>query len=809
MESKRIVSNNYSSDDGLDFKRYFSLFFSNWYWFSISIFIALSIAYGINRWSEDTYTVSSTLLINDNQLGGSSTSNLSDIFPGSSAFQNEQNLKNELGILKSFSLNLRVMQELPAFQVVYVGVGKRGIVESRMYLNTPFRVVYDSLENQRKGLPIEIKIISKDQYKLEIDGDYNFSKTLSFGESFRELGFDFKIIPVEESKIFNPEASNRYYFYFVNPASLANQYRGKLSISPIEEEATVVTLTTSGYVPDQEADYLNKLMEVYLLQGLEVKNQAAEKTIQFIDAQIGIISDSLRNVENNLEDFRLSNKLIDLSKEGINIQTKLETLENDRAALILEKQYYEYLQDYINTKVGDGDIVSPAALGFTNNALERQVTELASLQQQKRSMGLNMSDELPAITLIDSGIRSTKAQISENIRSSIQGIENYIKDVDLRISSLEIDLNKLPGTERRLINIQRKFDLNNTIYNFLLEKKAEAGIVRASNVSDNRIIDYARAFNSYKISPKTRKNYTTALFLGLFIPTILILLIDYLNNKIIDRKDIEKITKAPIIGFVRHNNLKTEIPVAEKPGSTIAESFRSIRTNLKYFLKDNDNPVIAISSTVVAEGKTFISVNLAAILASLGKKVLLVGLDLRKPRTHKVFGLDNTIGISKFIVGEDKLEDIIIKTKIDNLWYSPSGPIPPNPAELIESQAMKDFIIKAKEQFDYIIIDTPPVAIVTDALLLSNIADLYLFVIRQRYSSKNTLELIDELYSNENIKNVALIMNDISLTGYYGYGLRYGYSAGYGYKYGYNYYGDYVNSRYGKMEKGKEYYTED
>lgn len=795
-------------DDSINFKRYLSLFLSNWYWFAGALFIALSIAYGINRWSEEVYTVSSTLLIKDNQFG-EGTSDLANIFPGSGAFRSEQNLKNEIGIIKSFSLNYRVLKELRDFHIVYVGVGKRGIVESRMYKNTPFKVVYDSLQKQRPDLPVSIKILSSDSYKLEIDGNLKFSKTLSFGERFNEMGFDFTILPNSGIFSFDPNASNRYYFYFVSPAGLANQYRGKLSIAPIEEEATLVTLSVGGSVPEQEADYLNKLMGVYLQQGLEVKNQTAEKTIEFIDKQIGSISDSLSKVESNLENFRLSNRLVDLSREGTSIQNRIESYENERNVLILQKQYYIYLQEYVNSRNETGDIVSPGAMGVTNGSLENLVVQLATLQQQKSKLKLNISEDLPAVTVIDNGIKDVKALIAENINSSMKNLDNAIKDSDHRISLVEAELNKLPGTERRLINIQRKFDLNNTVYNYLLEKKAEAGIARASTVSDNRIIDYAEPFNSAMISPKSRQNYMMALVLGLLIPAILILLIDYLNNKIIDKKDVEKGTKAPVIGFISHNSLKTEIPVAEKPGSTLAESFRSVRTNLKYFIKETQNPVISVSSTISSEGKTFVSANLAAIIASNGKKVLLVGLDLRKPRIHKIFGIRNDNGISNYLIGQEKFENIVFQTEVENLWYAPSGPVPPNPAELMDSPAMKEFITKAKKQFDYIIIDTPPVAIVTDALLVSPFTDLYLFVVRQRYSSKNTLELIEELRKNGNIKSLGIVINDISLTGYYGYGLRYGYSAGYGYYYGYNYYGHGNYGKYGYSDKAKDYYTEE
>jgi capsular exopolysaccharide synthesis family protein len=294
------------------------------------------------------------------------------------------------------------------------------------------------------------------------------------------------------------------------------------------------------------------------------------------------------------------------------------------------------------------------------------------------------------------------------------------------------------------------------------------------------------------------------------LPAVFIVLIDLLNNKVIDKKDIERATSAPILGFISHSGYVSEMPVIEKPGSTLAESFRSIRTSLKYFIPEGQPAVIAVTSTISGEGKTFVAVNLATIISMLGKKTLLIGLDLRKPRIHKILGLHNTDGMSTLLSGNSTYEEILQKTSIENLWFASAGPIPPNPAELIERQAMSDFLEKAREQFDYIIIDTPPAAVVTDALLLTGRADVTLFVVRQRYTSKNTLHLIDEIYRNREIKNPGVVVNDISMSGYYGYGLRYGYSMGYsyGYNYGYKYYGHTSYGRSARNDAGS-YYTED
>lgn len=791
-------------EDSIDFKRYISLFISNWYWFVIALFVSLSIAYGINRWSEEIYDVTATLLIKDDQ-----TARLTDIFPGSAGFGSQQNLQNEMGILRSFNLNYRTIQALPEFNIIYTAVGKRGIAESRMYKNSPFVVVYDSLEKQTLGRRVDIKILSYTKYRIQINNDIGVDQECHFGERFTEAGFDFVIrLRNEAGYEFNPDASNKYYFYFVSPVSLANQYRSRLSITPVEEKASLVGLSTTGFVPEQEADYLNTLMDVYLDFGLENKNKTAELTIDFIEKQLGTIADSLKIAEGNLERFRLANKLIDISREGVAIQARLEQLDAEKTRLSMQKSYYEYLRNYIDSRNESADIIAPSVMGISDQLLIKLVDELAGLQKQKRQLSMNLYESAEPLRVIEANLTNARRALGENIQSGLNNIERSIADADSRLADVEKEIRKLPSTERQMINIQRQFDINNTVYTFLLEKRAEAGIALASNVSDNRIIDPAGFYSSSRIRPKERRNMMIAFLFGILIPGIGILLIDYLNNKIIDKRDIEKRTKAPVIGYISHNTFKTEIPVAEKPGSSLAESFRSVRTSLKYFLKDIKSPVISVSSTITAEGKTFISTNLAAIIAMSGNKVLLIGLDLRKPRIHKIFNTHNESGITNFLIGESKFEDIVTQTGVENLWYSPAGPVPPNPAELIELKAMKDFIDQAKKKFDFIIIDTPPVAIVTDALLVAPFTDFYLFVVRQRYSSRNTIELIEELHRNENISSLGIVMNDINLSGYYGYGLRYGNALVYrGYYYEYNLYGEYGYRKYGYGNKGKDYYS--
>ena len=741
---------------------------------------------------------------------GNLAGNAASVIPGGDIFRSQQNLNNEMGILKSFSLNYRAMKDLQNFHIVYVGIGRRGVVESEMYNTCPFKVVYDSFESQPIGVRVDITILNEENYRIEIDGGQNINEEKRFGQLFSEGGFQFTVERRNQTGfVYSKDVSNKYYFYFRDPGSLAGLYRNKLKVAPIEKDASLVTLSVSGSVPEQEADYLNKLMNEYIRSGVDNKNRTADSTIKFIDAQLKIIADSLSGAEEKLEKFRLKNSFIDLSREGSLIQNRLEKFENEKTAFELQLQYYNYLLEYLNLKNANGAIISPSVMGITDQVLIKLVYEVSAYQTEMEKIGFNIKSDQPAIALMYKQAEEARRALSENVKNGIEGLKQIIAESDKKIADVEIEINKLPSTERQLINIQRKFDLNNTVYTYLLEKRSESGIARASNVSDNRIIDEASRFSSVLIKPKKRINLIIAFILGFAIPGIALIVIDFLNDKVIDKKDIERKTKVPIIGYIGHSEGKNEIAVIEKPGSALAESFRSVRTAFKYFVKENEVAVIAVTSTISSEGKTFISVNVAAITAMLGKKVLLIGLDLRKPRINKVFESHNSPGMSTYLSGNCSFEEIVIKTQIDNLFYAPSGPIPPNPAELMETEQMKKFMERAKKEFDYIIIDTPPVAIVTDTLLLAKYVDVNLFIVRQRYTSRNTLELIEQLRNQSEMKNMAIVINDINISGYYGYGMRYGYSMGYGYSYGYNYYNRGYYGRYGYSDKTKGYYTEE
>jgi tyrosine-protein kinase Etk/Wzc len=781
-------SEHFFRDESIDLKKFLFKILFNWYWFVISLFIMVSVAYLINRYSEPIYRVNATIMIRDDARGKGLTG-AENIIAGLEMFTSRMNVQNEMGILKSFALAHRALLELKDFDITYIKIGRRGIKEAKLYNMCPFYVELDTSRTNLRGKPVYITIISPEKYNLQINENNEVYKELSFGEPFEHENFHFTVrLRNSERFVLKTDASNKYYFYINNYNSLSNQYRNKLNINLNDTKGSILELAISGFVPLQEVDYLNKLCEVYIRSGLEEKNQIAVNSIEFIDSQLSEIADSLRKAEIQLLRFRLDNRIINISDEGQRIISHLTQLEADKKMLEIQKRYYEYLMDYLRKKTEYDAITAPAVMGIEDVLLNSLVNQLIEYSRQKLVLSYSVQDNIPSYELIIQQINNTRASILENAANNLNNLNVTENELIQQISDVENEILRLPVTERELINIQRRFTLSDNIYTYLLEKRAEAGIAKASNIADNKIIDFARLDNAAKIRPRSSFNYMIALLLGFLLPLIIIVVYEYFNNKILDRKDIEKYTKAPVLGAIGHNSYDSDIPAFDNPKSSIAESFRSLRTNLQYLESKKKEKVIAITSALSGEGKTFIAINLAAIIASSDKKVLLAGIDLRKPKIHKFFNIDNSKGgLSTFLIGKDKFEDIIHPTQIQNLFVASSGPVPPNPAELLGSPVMEDFFTIARNHYDYIIYDTPPVVVVTDALLLGKHADISIFLVRQNYSNKAILPLIDELYRKKEFNNLCILINDIRATGYYGYAYGYGYGYGYGYSYNYGY----------------------
>lgn len=779
-------------EDNIDFKKFLLKVLFNWYWFAISLGISMSIAYLYNRYNEPIYRVEASIIVRDDEKSKGLTG-AENIIQGLEMFRSRKNVQNEMTILKSYSLANRTLNELEDFKITYIIIGRRGIKEAKLYNRSPFVVHLDSSLHQRSGLPVNLTILSDKKFHLQINENENIDTVLQFGQKFTSDNFSFTVV------LRNPEQfrmeywlSNTFKFIINDINQLTNFYKNKLVISINDKKGSVLFLSGEGFVPQQEVDYLNKLSEVYIRSGLEEKNQTAENTIKFIDKQLTEILDSLKMAEESLQDFRLRNRLIDMSSESELITDNISKFQTEKSLLIINENYYKYLNDYLTNKTSYDDIIAPSVMGIDDPLLNSLVVQLAELNREKFMLSYSATENNPSIVRINQNIQDLRYSLIENVKNQIKANNLALENVNQRIDQIEKEILKLPVTERQLINIERKFSLNNNIYTYLLEKRSESGIAKASNIPDNRILDMARVQNASKIKPKNSLNYMIALILGILAPLAIIFIVELLNNKILDKKDIISRTNAPVLGTIGHSHFESDIPVFKSPKSSLAESFRSLRTNLQYLAPEQKHKFINITSAISGEGKTFLAINLAAIIAISNKKTLLIGVDMRKPKIHRVFNLDNSIGLSSYLIGEQTYNEIIRSTEIENLYIANSGPVPPNPAELLDSKRMRDFVDQAKKEFDCILTDTPPIAVVTDALLLTKYSDVNLFLLRQNYSNKNILNLVDNLFSNKEIRNLNLIVNDVKVSGYYGYSYRYdyGYGYGYGYSYGGGYYTD-------------------
>ena len=551
----------------------------------------------------------------------------------------------------------------------------------------------------------------------------------------------------------------------------------------MQKEASMVKLAIETDCPEKAEIFLDKHLNMYLLRTLEKKNQFANNTIGFIDKQLVVITDSLGSTEMKLQDYRRNNRVVDLSFQAQQLFEQTKELGNQKAELKVKQDYFKYLGEYLSRNMESGDLVAPSVMGIEDPLLNNLVLEINRMSDQKVAMGGERSNN-PYIATLNSQIRNAKASLEENTRNMMNNNNMAMTDLDGRLAGMMAEVRKLPQTERELFGIERIFKLNDFIYTYLLQRRYEAQIAKASNIPDNEIIDHAATVIPF-IKPKPVMNYAIALMIGLFTPGLVIVLISAFNFKVTSEEDIKKFSDLPVAGHIIHSDREFQAVVLRDPQSNISEAFRSLRTRLQFFTKETTSPVILVTSSMPAEGKTFISINLASACSLAGKKTVLVGFDLRKPKIYEYFGLDNDKGVSTYLIGRDKLNDIIQESGYENLSIIAAGSIPPNPSELASSAKTKELFAELKKKFDYIIVDSAPLGSVSDTFSLAAVADITIILVRHNKTIKYVLENTLADAKANGINGISLLMNDISRDkALYGYAGRYKYGYGYGYGYG-------------------------
>lgn len=772
-------------EENINIKKYIQLFLDNWRWFVATIIITVSIAFLVNRYSAPKFESQNTVYLTEKEDAMGAMSTIMKEF--GSFGSKTQNIENQMGILTSYSLTRKTLERLN-YQVSYFDKGRINNVE--IYNKCPFRVILDTIYNDEYKEKIYVTILSENEVKVEIPRDSNaVSVQLYFGEQFENNDYKFKIV---KSDIFDAQehVSQDFFFQIHDYNELTKQYLKNLTVEASFKKGTILQLTATGTVPEKVVEYLNTLIIEAIENDLKEKNATSIKTIEFIDQQLTSVVDSLSYAEKNLETFRSANKIVNLSEEGSTMFKKLEELQAKKSLIDIKIKYYEYLLKTIRDKSNFKDIITPSIIGVQDQLLNSLVSQLSQLYSERQVLEYTATGDNPSLQIINMKIKNTIAALIDNVNNLIESAQIESKETQKEIAKVDSEIKKLPSTERELINIQRKFELNDNIYNYLLQKRAEVGITKAANLPDLKFIDYALLDNTLLKSPNRKLNYLIALFLGFFLPGLLLIVRDFMNDTIVEREEVERKSNIPILGSVAHNKRINEVlPVKIHPKSSIAESFRAIRTNLSFFInhKRTKHPIISFTSTISGEGKTFCALNLATIIAMNNKKVLVVGLDFRKPKLHTMLKTNISYGITNYLIGTHQIEDILIHTDIQNLDVILSGPIPPNPLELIESEKFAEFVSYIKNLgYDYILFDTPPIGLVADTLSIAKYTDLNVFVMRQNYTNRNAIKFINDIATESKLKHICILINDVNMINSYGY--RYGaYRSN---KYGYGYYED-------------------
>ncbi|MBQ4547818.1 MAG: polysaccharide biosynthesis tyrosine autokinase [Bacteroidales bacterium] len=794
----------YQEEETLDLKVIIIKILSYWYLFAIGIVVALILGFIYNRYTPSVYQTSASVFIKEDKMGIDPTSMMTGL-----TFKSNINIDNEIGILQSFSLKERTIKELEFFNVSYYVKGR--VATKELYKETPFNVELDYDTAQVVGNNYQIEFIDNGQYRLKSKEGrksvYDYNKDQNIGvkevqdfEGVYKLGEwvnngynKFRIIL---NSNYDPDPEDdfvpKYSFTIRSRLSLISEM-SSVSISQSTKNSSILNLSIQGNNINKITDYLNQLLYEYMERNLEQKNLVSENTVIFIDEQLIGIQDSLHKAETDLQIFQEGNDFMDLGAQSQEMFNRLKDIERRKSEFELSIKYYQNLQDYINKNIDDlNKLVVPSAMGIQDQMLNKLVLELVALSSKKAEQLATSTEKNPIVQTIDEQIIQTKKQLLENITNMINNTNVTIEELTNQIMTYEEQIKQLPTTQRAYLGYERKFALNDELYKFLMQKRAEAQIVMASNSPDNSIIDEARVSRARKVAPRSMMIYLVCIVLGCGIPAAFIFLKEILNTKIIERSDVEKITKLPIIGQIPYTSPKASNSsstfVIDSPKSPVSEAFRSIRTNIEYIVKGKDKCIFSVVADSPGIGKTYISINMASIYAMYGKKTALIGMDLRKPRLYQEFGLSNKIGISSYLAGKASIDEIIQPSgKLPTLDIVTAGPIPPNPAELIASDRCSELFKELKERYDYIIVDTPPLLWVTDALLLMKHVDTSIFVVRQDVTNKKAFEVVIKDLEQRNY-STSIVVNGINYQGIYGYRYSYGYGGyGYGYGYGRNY----------------------
>lgn len=751
------------------------------YWPMLAISTAFFVLLGLLyfRYASKTYSVFARISIQTEDVstgrGASQYINVSDLM------SQERSFTNEITFLRSTPLLKEVVNEMNLFTSYYLKEDKIPqqipFAYYNIYNNSPFIVVVDKNSLQPLNTMFYLKIIDDETFMIHAAESsartYNFSDesisrypfyfyisgTYSFGEEIKNDYCSFKIL------LNSQYSSEMYqgkdlYFRFNSPTVLSYRIQEALSINTAFYESRIADITFEWENVDLAIEFLNNLIDKYIEKNLEKKNYNAINTIDYIDQQLSTISGSLGASEQQLQNFRTSRDVMNIDEKSTNIYNQKRSLEVTRDEVETRYQYLSRLHEYFDLHKDSATFIAPSFMGMSDATMATLIQELTALSRERSNLiGTNQLRN-PRIKTLDANIAAVKKVISDNLSFSLAATQNELTEIEKRIGELDKEITRLPQTQRQLIGLEREFNINDAVYTSLLDKRIQAEIIRASNLPDSEIIEPVRYVEVS--SPSIKKVGIISLFLGLFFPGVFIIYVNFLTQKVRIIEELALFTNLPVIGHIPSKGKARNNVIVSAPQSPIAEKFHSIKSDLIYYLLGEKNKIILITSTLQDEGKSFTSLNLAHSFATTHKTIL-VSFDLRK-KNEMMKELNNheNAGLSAFLNNQANLKDIIIKTDFPNLDYLPSGAIPPDPVALLATNRTKELFAELKSKYDYVIIDTPPFELVTDAFLLMQYADIKLYISRLGKVTKKAFKQAMKSLEQKNINNVYIIYNDIT-----------------------------------------------
>lgn len=788
----------FENQNSFDFKGFLIKTGSYWKWFLIGLLITFSIAYQVNIRKQTIYGINTTISVKE-ENNPFFTSNTSLVFNWGGTSDQVHTIST---IFKSRSHNELVVDKLK-FYIDYLKQGKYYEVDA--YGDVPFYVNTDVDKGQLLEKNIKIKFLSENEYVIKINFDNNIARIYNYKKGTKddvnvgigEFQKKYKVGDRVELPFLNWQLEikdnpgkykgEEYLVKFNNFDKIVARYQG-IKVVTDEKSGSILTLGLEGTNKARMVDYLNETVKTLIKRELDNKNLFATNTIKFIDSTLIETEKELKQSNDDLKSFQSDKNILDIEEGGRNFSTQLLKFDEIKDGVNRKIAYCNLLKSYLKNNEDFSKLPAPSVAGIDDPNIVTNVSRLIFLSISRSQMAYTVKNE-KLYRDFDNEMDALKRVLLENINSLRNSLNYDLAIVSNKINQAENNIKQLPQDEQELSKIKRKYNLSDNIYINFLAKKSEAEIVKAANLPDIHFIDTAKDTGGGLLGPRTGVNYVLAFFLGLLIPLLVVFALFFVNNSVQNVDDIGRLTKIPLIGVVGKKHVSSNLAVYEKPKSALSESFRAIRSSLQFIYKKHNiegSKTLMVTSSVSGEGKTFCSMNLATVFALSEKKTVIVGLDLRKPKIFEDFKLDNQVGVVNYLIGQKNIDEIILKTHIPYLDVITSGPIPPNPSELIMGETMSDLMTDLKSKYDYIILDTPPVGLVSDALELARFSDVTLYIIRQNYTKKDMITLLNNREERGELNNISVVLNGFENKAKYGYAYGYGFDYGYG-----NYSADY------------------